>query len=105
MGLPGFLWLAVALAASKGVRVNRALWTTHSRREVNRFIEQGRLSVNGTIVSCPDDRLAPGDQVEKDGVLVDWELSIPHVYLKYNKPAGVVCTTDRRIKGSGAGNE
>jgi 23S rRNA pseudouridine2604 synthase len=101
MGLPGFFWLAVALAAQKqGLRVNRALWTTHSRREANRFIEQGRLSVNGRIVTCSDDRLAPGDQVEKDGVLVDWEQLVPHVYLKYNKPVGIVCTTDRRIKSN-----
>eukprot|EP00978_Attheya_sp_CCMP212_P032061 scaffold123514_cov54-Attheya_sp.AAC.1 len=99
----GFLWLAAALAVPpKGLRVNRALRTTHSRRECNRFIAEGRLLVNGVAAVNPDDRLAPGDHVQLDGEEVAWmedEIE-PHRYIKFNKPAGVVCTTDRRVPGN-----
>jgi len=99
----GFLWLAAALAVPpKGLRVNRALRTTHSRRECNRFIAEGRLLVNGITAVNPDDRLAPGDQVQLDGEEVAWmedEIE-PHRYIKFNKPAGCVCTTDRRVPGN-----
>lgn len=96
-----FLLLFVNLSHSArlaGLRVNRALRATHSRRECNRLIEQGRLRVNGVIVTSPDARLLTGDQVEFDGQAVAWEESdlLPHRHIKFNKPRGVVCTTDPR---------
>jgi len=84
------------------LRVNRALRATHSRRQVNTLISQGRLSVNYEVVSNPDDRLQPGDVVTLDGTVAPWEESdLPrHRYIKFHKPRGVVCTTDRRVEGN-----
>lgn len=102
MGVFGVFWIAAALAASENthsLRVNRALRATHSRRETNRFMVEGRLLVNGIAATNPDARLRLGDKVQFDGETVSWEEDKiePHRYLKYNKPAGVVCTTDRRV--------
>lgn len=84
------------------LRVNRALRSTHSRRETNRFISQGRLSQNGVVVSNPDHLLLSGDTVQLDGNFILWEeKDLPsHRYVKYHKPRGVVCTTDRRVKNN-----
>lgn len=115
-----FLWAAFSLLSStssslssptpkrrkqrqqkeQGMRVNRALRASHSRREVNRFISNGRLSRNGKVASNPDDRLSVGDIVRLDDQVIMWEeKDLPsHRYLKYHKPRGVLCTTDRRAE-------
>mmetsp|Transcript_20162 Transcript_20162/g.43800 ORF Transcript_20162/g.43800 Transcript_20162/m.43800 type:complete len:353 (-) Transcript_20162:49-1107(-) len=115
-GTGDVLWVAFSLASSSSpppsswtpkrkksqglMRVNRALRSTHSRREANRFISQGRLNRNGAVVTNPDHLLSSGDTVQLDGRLILWEEKDlqPHRYLKYHKPRGVVCTTDRRVK-------
>jgi 23S rRNA pseudouridine2604 synthase len=98
------VWVVAALAASSSntnnnLRVNRALRATHSRRETNQFIMDGRLLVNGITATNPNTRLLFGDEVQFDGIMIEWEEGEiePHRYMKYNKPAGVVCTTDRRV--------
>ena len=82
-----------------GLRVNRALRATHSRREANRLIEAGRLLVNGEVVTNPDSRLLAGDRFEFDGRMVAWEESElgPHRYIKLHKPSGVECTTAAHV--------
>ena len=95
-----------------GVRVNKALRATHSRREADRLIEAGRVTVNA-VAATSGHRLVRGDAVCLDGLPVDWERLNPppaaaaaaaagsrFIYLKYWKPRGVVCTTDRRQRGN-----
>jgi len=87
--------------------VNKALRATHSRREADKLIDQGRVTVNGR-VATQGSRLLPGDIVELDGRRVAWQrLNLPtgeaagprrFVWLKMWKPKGVVCTTDQRQK-------
>ena len=86
----------------QGMRVNRALRATHSRREVNHFISNGRISCNGKVTTNPDDRLSVNDIVRLDDQVIMWEeKDLPtHRYLKYHKPRGVICTTDRRVEGN-----
>ena len=86
----------------QGMRINRSLRATHSRREVNRFISQGRITRNGILVTNPDARLAAGDTVQLDEQAILWEEEDqqPHRYLKYNKPRGIVTTTDQRIQNN-----
>ena len=93
---------ACALAVPTGLRVNRAMRATHSRRAVNRFIEEGRLVVNGAVATNPDSRLSPGDRVEFDGRSIAWEEEDlgPHLYLKFHKPAKVVTTNDARVENN-----
>eukprot|EP00892_Ulva_mutabilis_P004713 jgi/Ulvmu1/2613/UM014_0064.1 len=70
--------------------------------------ETGRVKLNGKVAS-PGDRVQPGDTVTLDGKPIKWTThneptskatSKEHVYIKYWKPKGIVCTTDRTIKGN-----
>ena len=64
-----------------------------SRREADRLIEEGRVTVNGIVAES-------GMQVcSDDVVLVDGKNIIPEtndIYIAFNKPLGVTCTTDSR---------
>ncbi|MBL7074314.1 rRNA pseudouridine synthase [candidate division KSB1 bacterium] len=75
------------------MRLNRFLAQTGvaSRRECDRIIRQGRVSINGKVVR------EPGTQVdgEKDGVSLEGQVIIepgPPVTILLNKPQGVLCT-------------
>ena len=77
------------------VSLNKFVATTGicSRREADRWIEAGRLTINGT-VAIKGNRVEEGDRVELDGRTIG---SRPErVYLAFHKPAGVTCTTDAR---------
>ena len=98
----------LACAEEAGIRVNKALRATHSRRETDKLVEAGRVTINA-IKAASGDRLVRGDAVCLDGLPVDWERLNPapataagsqFFYLKYWKPRGVVCTTDRRQRGN-----
>ena len=52
--------------------MNKALRATHSRREADRLVDAGRVTVNG-VAATSGDRLVRGDAVRLDGELVDWE--------------------------------
>ena len=64
-----------------------------SRREADRWIEAGRLTINGT-VAVRGNRVEPGDRVMLDGRPIGKQPE--RVYLAFHKPAGVTCTTDPR---------
>ena len=65
-----------------------------SRREADAIIAEGRVTLNGE-VARPGNRVEAGDQVLLDGKPLRGKRPEP-VYLLYNKPRGIVCTTDRR---------
>ncbi|MBF0368320.1 MAG: pseudouridine synthase [Magnetococcales bacterium] len=62
-----------------------------SRREGERWIEAGRVSVNGEVVSGQGSRVMPGDRVAVDGRVVQRAVSRYRVLL-LNKPTGYLCT-------------
>ncbi len=64
-----------------------------SRREVERWITEGRISVNGVKVT-PGLHLVSGDQVQVNGRIVNWEKYTEQTtrVLVYNKPTGEVVT-------------
>ncbi len=67
-----------------------------SRREAERWIEAGRVEVNGKILTTPACVIGPGDTVVVDGkALPDKE---PTRLWRYNKPAGLV-TSHRDPEG------
>lgn len=94
-------------AEADGVRVNKALRATHSRREADRLVAAGRVTINGVVAEAGS-RLMRDDAVHLDGQQVDWKRLNPEpasdaaassstfAYVKYWKPRAVVCTTDRR---------
>ncbi len=77
-------------------RINKAISDSGycSRRAADTLIEQGRVTING-IVATLGDRAMPVDIIHVDGKLISENESI--VYLAFNKPVGVTCTTDRRF--------
>ena len=64
-----------------------------SRREADRFIEEGLVKINGTVAQ-KGNRVFPGDQVLLKGQPL--KAKPPALYLAFNKPVGIVCTTDPR---------
>lgn len=67
-----------------------------SRRAADKLIEQGRVTINGTVPEMGT-KVAPGDVVAVDGIAVDG-VEDKRVYLAFNKPVGIVCTTDTRVE-------
>lgn len=63
-----------------------------SRRKADTLIEQGRVTINGQVPEMGT-KVSPGDEVRVNGALI-----VPpkkdNVYLAFNKPVGIVCTTN-----------
>jgi pseudouridine synthase len=78
-----------------GMRINRLLSDSGycSRREADRLIEEGRVTIDGR-VAVLGDQVPEGSKVAVDGKEVLG--GAPKVYLALNKPSGIVCTTDSR---------
>jgi len=83
---------------NKGVRLNKYLSEIGhcSRRAADKLIEQGRIKVNDVVVVMGQ-KVTPQDRIEVDGILVE-DLQEKPVYLAFNKPVGIVCTTDTRVE-------
>jgi 23S rRNA pseudouridine2604 synthase len=69
-----------------------------SRREADRWVEAGRVSINGR-VAVHGDRINEGDQVCVDGKAVEPVEKQP-VILAFNKPIGVECTSDPEVENN-----
>ncbi len=67
-----------------------------SRREAERMIEAGRVSVNGKVIDSPALNVTARDKITVDGKPVE-EPEAPRLWL-YHKPTGLV-TTERDEKG------
>ena len=63
-----------------------------SRRELERWIEAGRISVNGKIANLGA-RVSDEDRILVDGRPVSVK-KVSHRFLLYNKPEGEICTRD-----------
>jgi 23S rRNA pseudouridine2604 synthase len=66
-----------------------------SRREADRYIEEGRVSINGK-EAHKGNRVNAGDIVKIDGEPLPKRQSA--IYLMLNKPKGITCTTDLKDK-------
>lgn len=64
-----------------------------SRREADRYIEQGLVVVNGKRASVGTQVFA-GDEVKVNGRLIEAENNSELVLIALNKPVGIVSTTD-----------
>jgi len=69
-----------------------------SRREADKLIEEGRVTING-IVPEMGTKVTPEDEVRVDGKLVR-EKSGKHIYLAFNKPVGIECTTNTDVRNN-----
>ena len=84
--------------ASEGIRLNKYLSEIGhcSRRAADKLIDQGRIQVNGKAVVMGQ-KVSPQDRIEVDGILVENHQE-GSVYIAFNKPKGIVCTTDTRVE-------
>ena len=66
-----------------------------SRREADKYIDQARVTINDN-VAVKGNRVLPGDVVEIDGEPI--KKKDKTVYIVFNKPVGITCTTDLKDK-------
>jgi len=82
----------------KQTRINKYLSEVGhcSRRAADKLIEQGRVTINGQVPEMGT-KISEGDEVRVDGQLIAAPKEKP-VYLAFNKPVGIVCTTDTGVE-------
>jgi len=84
----------------EGIRINKFLSEVGycSRREADKLLEQGRITINGKTPELGT-KVLPTDEVHVNGELVT-EKEEPKIYLAVNKPAGIECTTNQSVRGN-----
>lgn len=84
--------------SDEGTRINKYLSEIGycSRRAADKLIEEGRVTINGKVPEVGT-KVMQGDEVSVDGKPTA-EPKEDFVYLAFNKPVGIVCTTDTRVE-------
>ena len=68
-----------------------------SRRRADRLIEEGKVTINGKVTEIGS-KVEDDDKVEVEGQRIKKLTKQKKIYLAFNKPVGIVCTTNRRIE-------
>lgn len=86
------------MEADKLVRINKFLSESGfcSRREADRLIEQGSVTINGNVPEMGT-KIGPDDEVRVNGKLIQ-EKKDEKIYLAFNKPVGIECTTNLDVR-------
>ncbi len=81
---------------NSSVRINKYLSEVGfcSRRAADKLIEEGRVYINGKIPE-KGTKITDNDEIRVDGELIRAPKTKP-VYIAFNKPIGIVCTTDSK---------
>ncbi|HEY8403114.1 MAG TPA: 23S rRNA pseudouridine(2604) synthase RluF [Flavobacteriales bacterium] len=82
-----------------GLRLNKYISDTGhcSRREADKLIEEGRVTINGKVPELGT-RVQEGDLVAIDGQKIGAKKA--PIYIAFNKPVGITCTTETHVKGN-----
>jgi len=67
-----------------------------SRRGADKLIEEGRVTINGEVPEMGT-KINEGDEVRVDGKVISPPKE-EFVYIAFNKPVGIVCTTDTKVE-------
>ena len=80
------------------VRINKYLSEAGycSRRAADQLISDGRVTVNDAVPELGT-KIKAGDVVKVDGQLITGPVEKP-VYIAFNKPVGIVCTTETKFE-------
>jgi 23S rRNA pseudouridine2604 synthase len=83
----------------KGMRINKFISETgiSSRREADKWVEAGRVTINGKLAELGS-QAEKEDEVRVDGQLIGMKKTA--LYIAFNKPVGITCTTERHIEGN-----
>jgi len=83
------------------LRLNKAISDTGfcSRREADRVIEEGRVTINGK-TGVLGDRVTNQDDIRVDGRRIKFKTQDESIYIAFNKPRGITCTTENNVKGN-----
>ena len=68
-----------------------------SRREADKLIEKKRVTINGNLAGIGD-KVTSQDEIRIDGKLLNKKDR--RIYIALNKPVGITCTTESKIKGN-----
>jgi 23S rRNA pseudouridine2604 synthase len=81
------------------MRINKFISETGycSRREADKLVESGRVTINGAAAELGSQAEA-GDDVRIDGQPIGDQTK--HVYIALNKPVGITSTTERHVNGN-----
>jgi 23S rRNA pseudouridine2604 synthase len=81
------------------MRLNKFISETGicSRRQADAWIEAGRVTLNGAVATLGT-QVGEGDEVCVDGRRVGKPTQ--HVYIAFNKPVGITCTTETHVAGN-----
>ena len=84
------------MAEKKLIRINKFLSEIGycSRRVADKLIEEGRVKINGE-VPLIGTKISDEDEVSVNGKQVHVSQKKKMVYIAFNKPRGIVCTTDQ----------
>lgn len=82
------------------IRINKYLSETGfcSRREADKLIDEGRVTVNGKAPEMGT-KVTIDDEIRVDGKLVR-EKKEKRLYLAFNKPVGIECTTNQNVRNN-----
>ncbi len=77
-------------------RLNKAISETGycSRREADKLIELGKVKVNGKTPELGT-KVKPTDEISVNGQVITKQ--VENIYLAFNKPVGITCTTETHI--------
>lgn len=80
-------------AGPKGERIAKRLAAQGlcSRREAERWIADGRIAVNGTVLTTPAFTVGPSDTIAVNGKLIVDKVAKPKLW-RYHKPTGLITT-------------
>ena len=67
-----------------------------SRRVADRLVKEGKVTINGGVPEIGT-KVEEDDQVEVEGRIIK-STKQKKIYLAFNKPVGIVCTTNRRVE-------
>lgn len=70
-----------------------------SRRQADTYIEKGHVLINGRRAHVGD-KVKPGDRVMVNGQEIESRAAEEEILIAFNKPIGVVCTTELAVKNN-----